>query len=199
MATAQVLSTAAASQPSSTLPHEVTIGDAVLSDAAAIALIGADTYTATFGFSVPADDLAAFLAATYSAAVFEAEILNAQQAGTGTFVARDGSSGAVLGFVQLVRGLTDPCIPGDAAAHAELRRLYVSTAAHGRGIGTKLVAAVEARAKAEGFQTLWLTVWEDNTNAQRLYERLGYVKVGKTDFATGGCIQTDHVYAKTGW
>ncbi|KAI6093479.1 acyl-CoA N-acyltransferase [Hypoxylon rubiginosum] len=196
MATAKVA--VAASQLSTKLSHEVIIGDALLSDAAAIALIGANTFTATFGFSVPPNDLAEFLATTYSAEAVEAEILNAQQTNTSTFVARD-ESGEILGFVQLVRGLSDPSLTGDASTHAELRRLYVSTSAHGRGIGSKLIAAVESKAKAEGFKTLWLTVWEENPNAQRLYQRLGYVKVGETDFATGGCVQTDYVYAKTSW
>ncbi|KAI1765278.1 acyl-CoA N-acyltransferase [Hypoxylon sp. FL1150] len=196
MATAKVA--VAASELSPKLSYEVVIGDALLTDAAAIALIGANTFTATFGFSVPPNDLADFLAATYSAEAVEAEILNAQETNTSTFVARD-ESGEILGFVQLVRGLSDPCLTGDASTHAELRRLYVNTSAHGRGIGSKLIAAVENKAKAEGFKTLWLTVWEENPNAQRLYERLGYVKVGSTDFATGECIQTDYVYAKRNW
>ncbi|KAI1779427.1 acyl-CoA N-acyltransferase [Hypoxylon cercidicola] len=198
MATAKVASTIAASQLSCKPSHEVLIGDALPSDAAAIALIGASTFTAAFGFSVPADDLADFLAATYSAEAVEAEILGAQKTSTSTLVARD-ESGEVLGFVQLVRGLSDPCLPGDASAHAELRRLYVSTAAHGRGIGSRLVAAVEGKARAEGFETLWLTVWEENASAQRLYQRLGYVRMGETEFATGGCIQTDYVLAKNNW
>ncbi|XXG94037.1 hypothetical protein Hte_000288 [Hypoxylon texense] len=198
MATAKVASAVTASQLSSKPSHEVIIGDALLSDAAAIALIGANTFTAAFGFSVPANDLAAFLAATYSAEAVEAEILNAQKTNTSTFVARD-ESGEVLGFVQLVRSLSDPCLTGDESTHAELRRLYVSTTAHGRGIGSKLIAAVESKAKAEGFKTLWLTVWEENANAQRLYQRLGYVKVGETEFATGDCIQTDYVFSKKSW
>ncbi|KAI1376304.1 acyl-CoA N-acyltransferase [Hypoxylon crocopeplum] len=196
MAAAKVASIVTTSQLPYKTAYEVTIGDALASDAAAIALIGANTFTATFGFSVSESDLATFLASTYSAEAVEAEILNAQQTNTSTFVARDGT-GAVLGFVQLVRGLTDPCLQGDAASHAELRRLYVDTTAHGKGIGSRLIAAVENKAKAEGFKTLWLTVWEDNTSAQRLYQRQGYVKVGETDFATGNCIQTDLVLAKS--
>ncbi|KAI1401088.1 acyl-CoA N-acyltransferase [Hypoxylon fuscum] len=196
MATAKVASIAAASQPLSKPVHEVIIGDAMISDAAAIAMIGANTFTAAFGFSVPAKDLADFLKETYSVEAVEAEILNAQATNISTFVARD-EAGKVLGFVQMVRGLSDPCLHGDAVTHAELRRLYVDTTAHGRGIGSKLIAAVEDKAKAEGFSQLWLTVWEENGSAQRLYQRLGYVKAGEADFATGGCIQTDWVLAKS--
>ncbi|KAI1083355.1 acyl-CoA N-acyltransferase [Whalleya microplaca] len=173
--------------------HNITIRDALLSDAGAIAQIGADTFTATFGFSVPPDDLANYLAATYSAHAIEVELRDKK---TTTFVAHD-DLGIILGFVQLVRSSTEVCIPGEPASHAELRRLYVDITAQGRGIGSKLIAAVENNARAEGFKMLWLTVWEDNRDAKRLYETLHFGRVGEVDFATGNCIQTDWVMAKT--
>jgi ribosomal protein S18 acetylase RimI-like enzyme len=183
------------SLPASLKKHaasDITIGYAAASEAAAIAKIGTDTFTIAFGHSVSAQDLADFLATTYSTASVQRDMQNPRVV---TWVARDSTS-KVLGFVQLVRGLSEPCIPGDAATHAELRRLYVDATAHGRGIGSKLMAAVEAQARAEGFKQLWLTVWEFNPNAQRLYERLGYEKVGAMGFATGKCVQTDFVLCK---
>ncbi|KAI0468763.1 acyl-CoA N-acyltransferase [Xylaria cf. heliscus] len=172
---------------------DILVGHAQPSEAAAIAKIGADTFTATFGFSVSAEDLATFLNATYIESVVLTDL---KDPAIETWAARD-STGKVLGMVQLVRNLTEPCVPGDPATHAELRRLYVDTTAHGRGIGSKLIAAVEEQARAEGFKQLWLTVWEDNPNAQRLYQRLGYQRVGATDFLTGECVQTDYVYSKS--
>ncbi|KAI1150524.1 acyl-CoA N-acyltransferase [Nemania diffusa] len=171
---------------------DITIGLALASEAAAIAKIGADTFTAASGFAVSAEDLAEFLAITY---VESAVLADLKDPALETWAARD-ANGKVLGLVQLVRGLTEPCVPGDPATHAELRRLYVDTTAHGRGIGSKLIAAVESQARAEGYKQLWLTVWENNASAARLYLRLGYQKVGTTDFITGGCVQTDHVLSK---
>ncbi|KAI1338670.1 acyl-CoA N-acyltransferase [Xylariaceae sp. FL0016] len=178
---------------------DISITHALPRDAPAIARIGAKTFTEAFGFSVPPDDLAAYLAATYTAGPITSEILDPA---TPTFVARESRGGVVRGFVQLVRSLSAPCVPrGEeataAAAQAELRRLYVDAEAHGRGIGKKLIAAVEAQAREEGFGQLWLTVWEENLGAQRLYERLGYKQVGTMDFATGSCVQTDLVLWKT--
>ncbi|KAI0873031.1 acyl-CoA N-acyltransferase [Hypoxylon argillaceum] len=171
---------------------DITIGLALASEAAAIAKIGADTFTAASGFAVSAEDLAEFLAITY---VESAVLADLKDPALETWAARD-ANGKVLGLVQLVRGLTEPCVPGDPATHAELRRLYVDTTAHGRGIGSKLIAAVENQARAEGYKQLWLTVWENNASAARLYLRLGYQKIGTTDFVTGGCVQTDHVLSK---
>ncbi|KAI0449759.1 acyl-CoA N-acyltransferase [Xylaria acuta] len=172
---------------------DIVIGHAQPSEAAAIAKMGADTFTATFGFSVSAEDLATFLNQIYIESAILADL---KDPAIETWSARD-STGRVLGMVQLVRGLTEPCVPGDPATHAELRRLYVDTAAHGRGIGSKLIAAVEEQARAEGFKELWLTVWENNNSAERLYLRLGYQKVGATDFLTGECVQTDYVLSKS--
>ncbi|RWA06934.1 hypothetical protein EKO27_g8174 [Xylaria grammica] len=176
-----------------TFTSDITVAHALASEAAAIAKIGADTFTAAFGFSVSAEDLAEFLASTYSEITVLADL---KDPAVQTWAARD-ATGKVLGLVQLVRGLSEPCVPGDPATHAELRRLYVDTTAHGRGIGSKLIAAVESQARAEGFKQLWLTVWEHNPKAERLYQRLGYRKYGATDFLTGSCIQTDHVLSKS--
>ncbi|KAI1093505.1 acyl-CoA N-acyltransferase [Rostrohypoxylon terebratum] len=193
---AKVVSPLTKSTGSLRLADEVTIGEALVSDAAVIALIGANTFTTTFGHSVPENDLADFLAATYSEKVVKAEILSARENNVTTFVARN-KAGVVLGFVQLVRKLSDPCLEGDASSHAELRRLYVDVSTQGLGVGSKLIATVEEMAKAEGFEQLWLTVWEENHRSQQLYQRLGYVKKGETEFATGGCIQTDWVLSKS--
>ncbi|KAI1283317.1 acyl-CoA N-acyltransferase [Xylaria sp. FL0933] len=173
---------------------DITVGYALASEAAAIAKIGADTFTATFGDSIPAKDLAAFLAATYSEVVV---LANLQDPTVQTWAARDTATGKVLGLVQLVRPLSEHCVPGDPATHAELRRLYVDTTAHGRGVGSKLIAAVENQARAEGYKQLWLTVWEQNPSAERLYQRLGYQRCGTITFMTGDFPATDHVLAKS--
>ncbi|SDF48465.1 Acetyltransferase (GNAT) family protein [Blastococcus aurantiacus] len=46
----------------------------------------------------------------------------------------------------------------------------------GRGIGTRLVAAAEARATTLGAARIGLAVEHGNVDARRLYERLGYVE-----------------------
>lgn len=46
------------------------------------------------------------------------------------------------------------------------------------------------------FEIMWLGVWEENFNAQRVYEKLGYRRVGKHDFVIGGDVQTDFIMIK---
>ncbi|RYO92137.1 hypothetical protein DL766_001864 [Monosporascus sp. MC13-8B] len=173
------------------------IADASPADAAAIVALGTKMFTESFGYSIPPDDLAAFLDSTYSGAALNAELRNPR---IFTWTAKDAEGVSLLGFVQLVRGKTDECLgestdldPNDIA---HLHRLYVDSRAHGGGIGSRLIAVAEERARAEGFAKMWLTVWEENERAQRLYERLGFKKVGKTDFVMGQCVQQDWVMIK---
>lgn len=60
----------------------------------------------------------------------------------------------------------------------ELRNLQVATVARGHGVGTTIVRAAEARARAAGAVALSVGVADDNPRARALYERLGYVGTG---------------------
>lgn len=61
-------------------------------------------------------------------------------------------------------------------------RLYsIATAprAQGKGVGSALIHASENAARGHGCRSLRLEVRKDNAVAIRLYERLGYVRIGE--------------------
>jgi len=78
----------------------------------------------------------------------------------------------------------------------ELQRLYVDTSFHGGGVGKLLIGGIEAIAKEEGYETLWLGVWEENFKAYGFYQRFGLVKCGFHDFKMGECVQRDWIMKK---
>ena len=73
--------------------------------------------------------------------------------------------------------------------------LAVKPTHRNRGIGTQLLRYAEARVFRES-PNVFLCVTSFNTNAQRLYARLGYQKIGEiTDFAIPGAHE--HLLRKT--
>ncbi|WP_448189533.1 N-acetyltransferase family protein [Azospirillum sp. sgz301742] len=68
----------------------------------------------------------------------------------------------------------------------------------GRGVGTRLFAAVEAWAQSQGCRRLELTVAEPNRRALALYRRLGFQDEGRLVHALrfGGGFCDEHILAK---
>ena len=66
---------------------------------------------------------------------------------------------------------------------------------HGMGIGSRLIDLTKQRALEKGYQTLSLSVFADNIQAQSLYSRKGFVTVRKVELGShelmpheGGCM-----------
>ncbi|MEU2512073.1 GNAT family N-acetyltransferase [Streptomyces syringium] len=65
-----------------------------------------------------------------------------------------------------------------AAGIKELRSLWVSSDARGRGIGNRLITAIETWALGSGGAALRLAVLPDNEPAIALYRRNGFIAAG---------------------
>jgi len=85
------------------------------------------------------------------------------------------------------------CVTGPAPIH--LWRIYLGGGFIGQGLGSRLMRAVNAEARRQGAQTLWLGVYDRNVRAVQFYERFGFAKVGGQEFEFGGQIYIDPVYA----
>ncbi len=81
--------------------------------------------------------------------------------------------GELYGFVGLERE------PRAKNRHkATVMGMYVAPEAWGQGVGRALLAALIAHARANGLQSLVLTVTEGNERARRLYEAAGFRSFG---------------------
>jgi ribosomal protein S18 acetylase RimI-like enzyme len=88
----------------------------------------------------------------------------------------------ILGSIML-----DPWHEGSEIARgpdeAEIRGLAVAPAAQGRGVGTRLVRAVIARAAAGGTRRLLLSTQPAMAAAQRLYVATGFSRLPERDWS----------------
>jgi putative acetyltransferase len=86
------------------------------------------------------------------------------------FVARAG--GRAVGTAALRRR------PGEAATsgerYGEVKRMFVAPEARGRGVGMRLLEALERHLRSEGLELALLETGRDQHEAMRLYERAGY-------------------------
>lgn len=170
----------------------VTVRKATLDDAAAISTMGAHVFTETFGYSVAPHELEAYLDEAYS---IPATMQELQDPNKDMMVATDPTD-QIVAFALLTRGSTEPCI-AHIPDQVELQRIYVHPSAHGLGIGKLLAQTLEGMGREQGFGTMWLGVWEENHKAIKVYERLGYRKVGAHDFKIGDVVQTDYIMIKS--
>lgn len=73
----------------------------------------------------------------------------------------------------------------------EVEQVYVLASHQGLGLGRRLLAHAEQRARAEGLGFLWLGVWEHNQRAIAVYERVGFRAFGEHSFFVGDDEQRD--------
>ena len=72
-------------------------------------------------------------------------------------------------------------LPVDAET-AEVKRIRVSPAVQGQGLGQKMLSTLEERARELGFMHLKLDTPESNEAARKLFSRNGYIQVGSASF-----------------
>ncbi|HEX3082720.1 MAG TPA: N-acetyltransferase [Candidatus Saccharimonadia bacterium] len=144
---------------------------------AALADVAANSFADAFGDGFDAETLQDILANTRSKNYFE-EALDHDD------VLVETGSGGILGYVQF--GDADPGEVPAGPGDQHLRRLYVATDSHGQGIGRRLLEAALAHPRLAEAPHIYLTVWEKNVRALRLYESVGFRRSGTVPIDLGG-------------
>jgi diamine N-acetyltransferase len=162
--------------------------DATLADAEALAAFAQATFEATFAHLYPREDLEAYVASTYGAAIQGAEIADPEVHYRLAF-----RGDALVGYCMSgAMGLEVARPEGERAL--ELHRLYVDTETKGAGVAQALMEDALAWARARGAEALYLSVWENNLRAQAFYRRYGFGHVGEHGFAVGRVIDRDFIW-----
>lgn len=98
------------------------------------------------------------------------------------FAALDEAGGVPLGCATYVPGPDNAWAEHLRDGESSIRMLAVDPAAQGRGVGTALVEACLARARADGRRAVFLHSLPVMVGAQRIYDRLGFRRVLERDW-----------------
>lgn len=104
-------------------------------------------------------------------------------------------NGEVAGYARLRNSTeADDQFPGKKLI--ELHRLYALSKYIGRGIGKALMNHCLQEAKQNGYDLIWLGVWEHNEHARGFYKNFGFEKFSSHVFMVGNDPQTDYLLKK---
>ncbi|HTW71283.1 MAG TPA: GNAT family N-acetyltransferase [Acetobacteraceae bacterium] len=156
-----------------------TIRRAGPADAATVALLGRITFAETFGhlFGHHADDLRAYLDATFDVAKIETSLGKPRNAYWLAFLRR-----LPVGYAKLKYPSPPPAKPQQVAA--QLQKIYVLRAFLGQRLGEDLLGPVLQEAASQA-PLLWLDVLRENDRAVRFYARHGFVASGDDSYTIG--------------
>lgn len=169
----------------STVPS-LTLRTASFDDAAALADLGRRTFLDTFADDNEAADMEAYLAQAFALQQIEREL----HISHATFFLAEADT-IPVGYAKLDAEPSPACVTTPRPAH--LSRLYVDHAWLGHGVGKALMRQCIAAATSQGFQSIWLGVWEHNMRALAFYKKWGFTAVGTMTFVLGTDVQTDLV------
>lgn len=110
--------------------------------------------------------------------------------GNNTFWVVVDAEQKLVGYAKLVKKRPPRQLRGQHAI--EIQRLYVSEAQIGNGLGRQLMNQCLEQARQEGYQSVWLGVWEHNERAIRFYEKMGFQRCGWHYFQFGPERQRDY-------
>ena len=98
------------------------------------------------------------------------------------------------GFAKLLKNST---ADGVASKNTiELKRIYILERVLGKGVGGILLNHCLETSRQQGFETLWLGVWDENLKAQRFYDKHGFKPVGSISMPYGAVVGTNFVMEK---
>jgi len=163
---------------------QIDIREAGTTDAEALARVGAESFAATYSATTTPGDIAAHVAAHFSAGTIREAMA---QSDCHYFLASVDSQPA--GILKLRSNQCPDPVPDPNAI--ELQLLYILPAFQRFGLGRRLVDVAIQKTTALGRASIWLSAWEGADWAINFYTKVGFQKVGTQAFKVGQTAYTD--------
>ena len=166
---------------------QVTFRRATPLDASALSVLGARTFTETFGHLYPPEDLRAFLVGSHSVDAWTRTLADSQRA---VWVAILADT-LPIGFITV--GACKLPVENRESNAGEIQQLYVLARHHNLRLGSRLMDLGLKWLDAQGRRPLYIGVWSENFGAQRFYARYGFNKVGEYGFPVGNTVDREFI------
>ena len=172
------------------LAGKIEIRRARVSDAGLVSVLGAVTFYEAYFEQDDPHSLAEYIRESFAPDEIRAQIEDENAEFYIIFLDQNA-----VGYAKLRTGSKADGIESENSV--ELQRIYVVERVFGKGVGERLLRHCLETARARGFETLWLGVWEENRRAQRFYEKHGFRRVGTLTFPYGDTVGINHVMEKS--
>jgi ribosomal protein S18 acetylase RimI-like enzyme len=150
--------------------------------------IGGDTFYETFIPFNTEIDIRQYISKAYAIDVIKQNLVNPDIA---YYLCYDAN--IVIGYIKLIhhatyKGLTNRSI--------ELEKIYVLASYFGSGAGKLLMDFAVKHSKENGFETLFLGVWQENERAVHFYKKMGFEVFETRQFQLGERLCDDYMMKK---
>ena len=98
-------------------------------------------------------------------------------------------NGEIIAFSKLVKNRSTKGL--EEKNVVEIERFYIDKSLQGQQLGRKLMDFCIEWSIENNFEIIWLGVWENNANAIKFYQKMGFEFLGKHSFVLGTEVQTD--------
>lgn len=166
---------------------EVIFHKATLSDTEEICLISSQTFSETFTEHNTKADMEKYLTETFNTEKVRAEV---NTPGTLFLLARVNNQS--IGYAKLRHN-------NEAFADRksiEIERIYLLKEFHHLHLGKALMKECLSFAEKNGYEIIWLGVWEHNPKAINFYKKWGFEFFGSHNFLLGDDVQVDLLMKK---
>jgi ribosomal protein S18 acetylase RimI-like enzyme len=167
----------------------ITMRTASIEDVDALVSLGRETFIETFAGSNTESDMSLYLEKAFNEQVVSAEL----QDKTNTFFIAE-IDGIPVAYAKVSR--STPPEQLKSCKPVELSRLYAKSAVIGKGLGQALMQKCIEHARTNGYDVIWLGVWEHNQRALSFYNKFGFERFSEHIFVLGNDAQTDLLLKK---
>jgi ribosomal protein S18 acetylase RimI-like enzyme len=167
----------------------ITIRHASISDFKMLASLGRRAFQEAFGQYNDPGDMQAYLDLA-----FDPERIQNQLRDTSVIYLVADYQGEPVGYTKLVRDSTTDYVA--SSKQIQLERIYALDAYIGKKIGQTMMLFALELAQREGFDYMWLGVWQHNDRAIKFYKDFGFEIIGVKQFIIGEEVNEDYVMGR---